>query len=204
MSSNSSWLNRLANSAPALKVLTLLISVFCCSAAYAKPLVFNGVGGSSTIDTVKAKFPQAVEERFPCKEKETAIKFGNGFTLCEYLSIDSHKVAGYDFSLSFFFAADGGLKTVALRWPKIDAPLKEPIERQVKDAYWNMVNLYIGKYGKPSADTPCAALEVFACNEWKGSGESVKVEYDYSNLAPKFAGIGITYEFANRTAFDKF
>lgn len=180
------------------------------TAAHGAPLTFNGVDGKSTIVAVKARFPTAEQKRMPCKPDEVARRYANGVTRCDYVALRSYKLGGYDFEVSFFFAESGGLKTIALRWPRIELNAEQPSQAEIENAYWALVDMYVGKYGRYVSQPPCSYLVKARCQEWQmddstewhSGGERIEIEYETSPRSA--AAVSIKYNFASRDAFDRF
>jgi hypothetical protein len=190
-----------------------VISILCAfisSQAYAGPLVFNGVDGNTTIVSIKTTLPNAIQKRSPlCKPDVVSKRYADGVTRCDYFAIDSYKLGGYDFSVRFYFADDGGLKTASLSWPGNNDDSKTLTEREIRNAYRSLVDMFVGKYGNYVYEPPCYLVSK-RCTEWQmdGStkwhegGERIKIEYE-AKLA-LFSGVSITYSFANTSSYDKF
>jgi hypothetical protein len=188
-------------------VAILLANV--ASAAHAAPLSFNGVDGRSNLAAVKARFPTAERKRDLCKPGEKSRRFANGVTQCDYLDVPSYKLGGYDFSLTFYFAENGGLKTASLRWPAIKIDQENPSAREVENAYWAMVDIYVTKYGRYVTKPPCSYFggrcqewQMDRSTDWHAGGERIEVEYN--TQSKMFSGVAITYSFANSSAFGRF
>jgi hypothetical protein len=191
-------------------LVTVILLAHAASAVASTPLSFNGVDGRSNISAVKARFSTAKPERVSsCKPGEKSRRFANGVTRCDYLTLPSYRLGGYDFTLSFYFADNGGLQSLSLHWPALATDKELPSAREIENAYWSIVDLYVTKYGRYVATTPCSYLggrcqewQMDHSTDWHAGGERIKVEYDTQSKI--FGGVSIEYSFANPALFDRF
>jgi hypothetical protein len=194
-----------------MKLSALVILLVSTSPANAEILSFSGVDGKSTIAQVQAKFPAAKQgKNAVCRPEEISRRFADGVSRCDYLTLESYKLGGYLFQVSFWFAESGGLKTVSLRWPKIAVNAEKPTDREIENAYWALVDVYVGKYGKYVTKPPCSYIVAARCKEWQINGSTdwhaggERIEIEYETKVRTMSGVTIKYSFANRDAFDRF
>lgn len=178
-----------------------------CGRAEAAPreLVFSGLSGASTMKDVKAQFPKAVVGN-NCRTGETVRTYADGPSRCDHLELDGYELAGYSFEVMFVFYPSGGLKTLHLRWPKIETS-KGTSDQQITNAYFVMLDQLAAKYGPKARKAPCEILGRI-CAVWQMSGETeysiggerIELEAETKSLR----GLTISYRFADRGAFNRF
>lgn len=194
-----------------MKFFSFALLALASTSANAAELRFSGVDGKSAMAEVKPNFTSAKQERISsCKPHEDTVRFADGVSRCDYLTLDSYKLGGYLFEVSFWFSASGGLKTVSLRWPKIATDSEKPTDREIENAYWALVDIYVGKYGQYLTKPPCSYLVAARCKEWQMDGTTEwhaggeRIEIQYETKLRAMSGVTIDYTFANRDSFDRF
>lgn len=176
------------------------------SAAVAAPLTFNGVSGRSTFADVKASFPSAQIDRLCAGE---TARYADGVSLCEFLKVPSYKLAGYDFSVTFWFNENRTLKNVTLTWPGAPSDDGAAIrDAEIDNAYWAMIDLLVSKYGRQVGKPPCSYIgancqewQMDGTTEWHAGGERIEIRYE---LRGALRGLKLKYTFADLKSFNRF
>lgn len=170
-----------------------------------RELVFNGLTGSSTMTDVRAKFPKAVVGN-NCRADETVRTYADGPSRCDHLELDGYQIAGYSFEAMFVFYPSGALKTMSLRWPKIEEG-KVTTDRQITNAYFVMLDQLTAKYGPKARNATCevmgricAVWQMSGATEYAIGGERIEMEAETKSLR----GLSISYRFADQTSFNRF